>query len=86
VDEEVERVRKRSGDEAAAEVAHSLHRVTNALLHAPTVNGKNLAKSGNQADYVNAVKTLFGIDLSQFEGDGTAAAAITASKRNATGK
>ena len=73
VDEEVERVRKRSGDDAAAEVAHSLHRVTNALLHAPTVNGKELAKSGNQADYVQAVKTLFGIDLAQFEsGDGGA--------------
>jgi glutamyl-tRNA reductase len=67
VDEEVERVRKRSGDDAAAEVAHSLHRVTNALLHAPTVNGKELAKTGNQADYVQALKTLFGIDLTQFE-------------------
>ena len=74
VDEEVERVRKRSGDDAAAEVAHSLHRVTNALLHAPTVNGKELAKTGNQADYVQAVKTLFGIDLTQFESaDGGAA-------------
>ena len=86
VDEEIERVRRRSGDEAAAEVAHSLNRVTNALLHAPTVNAKNHAKSGNQADYVQAVKTLFGIDLSQFEGDGTAAAAIVANKRGKTGK
>ncbi|MEY4743910.1 MAG: hypothetical protein RIR34_1249 [Actinomycetota bacterium] len=86
VDEEVERVRKRSGNEAAAEVAHSLHRVTKALLHTPTVNGKNLAKNGNQADYVQAVKTLFGIDLSQFEGDGTAAAALTATKRKTAGK
>ena len=86
VDEEIERVRKRSGDDAAAEVARSLNRVTNALLHAPTVNAKNLAKSGNQADYVQAVKTLFGIDLSQFEGDGTAAAAIAANHRGKTRK
>lgn len=67
VDEEVVRVRKRAGTETAAEVERSLKRVTNALLHAPSVNAKELAKSGNRQDYVQAVKTLFGIDLSALE-------------------
>jgi len=63
VTEEVERVRKRAGAETAEEVARSLNRVTNALLHTPTVQAKELAKAGNQKDYAKAVKTLFGIDL-----------------------
>lgn len=76
VTEETERVRRKSGDETAAEVAKSLNRVTNGILHTPTVNGKNLAKTGDSAEYVKAIKVLFGIDLSQFEGDGTAASAL----------
>ena len=63
VTEEIERVRRRAGDETADEVARSLNRVANALLHTPTVNAKEWAKAGNQAHYINAVKTLFGIDL-----------------------
>ena len=63
VEEEVDRVRRKSGDEAAVEVARSLNRVTNALLHTPSVNAKSLAKSGNHADYLAAIKTLFGLDL-----------------------
>ena len=63
VDEEVARVRSRSGDQTADEVAKSLARVTNALLHSPSVKAKQLAKDGNHSDYVKAVKTLFGIDL-----------------------
>jgi len=66
VEQEVERVRRRSGNDAAAEVEHSLHRVTNALLHTPSINAKSLAKSGNHSEYVQAIKTLFNIDLSAF--------------------
>jgi len=65
VDEEVDRVRRRSGDDTANEVARSLSRVTNALLHTPSINAKELAKTGNHDDYVKAVRTLFGIDLNQ---------------------
>ena len=67
VTEEVERVRRKLGDETADEVARSLNRVANALLHTPTINAKESARTGNQADYIEAVKTLFGIDLSQLE-------------------
>ena len=67
VTEEIERVRRRAGEETAQEVARSLNRVANALLHTPTVNAKEYAKSGNQDDYLNAVKTLFGIDLTALD-------------------
>jgi glutamyl-tRNA reductase len=63
VEEEIERVRRKSGDAAADEVGHSLSRVINALLHTPSVNAKNLAQDGNHADYLAAIKTLFNIDL-----------------------
>jgi glutamyl-tRNA reductase len=63
VDEEVERVRRKSGNAAAAEVSHSLKRVVNALLHTPSVNAKSLALDGNHGDYISAIKTLFNIDL-----------------------
>jgi glutamyl-tRNA reductase len=63
IGQEVDRVRGRAGDATAQEVERSLTRVTNALLHSPTVSAKELAKAGNHEDYAAAVKTLFGIDL-----------------------
>lgn len=63
VKEEIERVRRKSGDAAADEVGHSLNRVVNALLHTPSVNAKSLAQDGNHSDYLAAIKTLFNIDL-----------------------
>lgn len=63
VSEEVERVRRKSGDEAAEEVARSLQRLANTILHAPSVRAKELATSGSVDDYKQAVHLLFGIDL-----------------------
>ena len=65
VEEEVARVRSRDGDQTAEEVARSLHRVANAILHTPSVNAKELAKAGNQEEYAKALKTLFDIELSR---------------------
>lgn len=65
VQEEVERVRRKSGDETAEAVSHSLKRVVNALLHTPSVNAKSLAKDGQEQAYMDAIKILFGIDLSE---------------------
>lgn len=65
VKEEVERVRRKSGDETAEEVKHSLNRVVNALLHTPSVNAKTLAKDGQEQNYLDAIKTLFDIDLGE---------------------
>jgi glutamyl-tRNA reductase len=69
VQEEVERVRRKSGDETAEAVSQSLKRVVNALLHTPSINAKSLAKNGQEQDYLDAIKTLFDIDLSESGAD-----------------
>ena len=48
IDNEIERVRTQRGDEVADEVARSLHRVTNALLHTPSVRARSLTRTENQ--------------------------------------
>lgn len=63
IDLEVQGVREKSGDEVAAQVEHSLRRVTNALLHTPSVRARTLIRSGDQSDYRAALQVLFGIDL-----------------------
>jgi len=65
VDQEVEHVRRKSGPEAAHSVQRSLKRVTNALLHTPSVNAKELAANGKQDEYVRAVRLLFDIEVSE---------------------
>jgi len=62
IESEVERVRSRSGSEAAEEVSLSLHRVTNALLHTPSVRARSLTRTENQEEYRRAIQLLFGID------------------------
>ncbi len=63
VDEEIERVRRRHGDELARQVEQSLRRVTNQLLHVPTLRGKDLALTGHEDDYAQAVRTLFDVEV-----------------------
>lgn len=63
IDLEVKRVRDRVGDEIAADVEFSLHRVTNALLHTPSVRARSLVRDGEQDDYRTAIQVLFGIDV-----------------------
>ncbi|MDR1998381.1 MAG: glutamyl-tRNA reductase [Frankiaceae bacterium] len=60
---EIERVRQRGSVEQAAETEQSLRRLTSALLHLPTVRARELARSGDHADYVAALNTLFGIEV-----------------------
>ncbi|MCU1690311.1 MAG: glutamyl-tRNA reductase [Jatrophihabitantaceae bacterium] len=60
---EVARVRERGDSEQAAEIEHALRRLTSSLLHLPTVRARELAKSGDHADYVAALQTLFGIEV-----------------------
>ena len=67
IDLEVKRVRDRAGDEVAADVEFSLHRVTNALLHTPSVRARSLVRDGEQKDYRTAIQVLFGIDLETSE-------------------
>jgi glutamyl-tRNA reductase len=62
---EVEAVRRRAGDATAHEVERALRRVTNSLLHAPVVKGKELARNGRPDDYKDALELLFGLDVGQ---------------------
>lgn len=63
VDSEVQRLRRKYSGEVADDVERAMLRVTNALLHTPTVRAKELAKDGSGEDYVKALHTLFGIQL-----------------------
>ena len=62
MDRELARLRARYDPEIADEVARSMHRVTQSLLHTPTLRARELARSGDTADYLRALHTLFGID------------------------
>lgn len=62
IDNEIERVRTRRGNEVADEVSHSLRRVTNALLHTPSVRARSLTRTENQEEYRRAIQVLFGIE------------------------
>lgn len=63
IDDEVAAVERRLGSDAALEVQHSLHRVTNHLLHAPSVRAKALSKEGSEDEYRRAVDVLFGPEV-----------------------
>ena len=63
VEKEMTRLRAKYPSEVAAEVELALHRVTQSLLHTPTLRAKELARTGDSAGYLQALHTLFGIDL-----------------------
>jgi len=60
---EVARVRERGDGQHVAETEQALRRLTSALLHLPTVRARELARTGDHADYVAALQTLFGIEV-----------------------
>jgi glutamyl-tRNA reductase len=62
VNEEIEQVRRRHGDDAAVIVERSLRRVTNSLLHTPTTRAKDFALSGQHEDFAKAIRTLFDVE------------------------
>ncbi|MCB0911262.1 MAG: glutamyl-tRNA reductase [Propionibacteriaceae bacterium] len=63
IEREIEAAKRRYDAETAAAVAHSLRRVSNALLHTPSLRAAELARSGELADYSAALHTLFGIEI-----------------------
>ncbi|MET0965895.1 MAG: glutamyl-tRNA reductase [Nakamurella sp.] len=65
VDKEMIRLRAKYPSEIAADVELALHRVTQQLLHTPTLRAKELARTGDSAGYLSALHTLFGIDISE---------------------
>ncbi len=68
VEKEMTRLRAKYPAEVAADVELALHRVTQSLLHTPTMRAGELARTGDGADYLQALHTLFGIDLTDQAG------------------
>lgn len=67
VEKELDRLRAKYPEDVAADMERSLHRVTQALLHTPTLRAQELARTGDGAGYVQALHTLFGIDIHDSE-------------------
>jgi glutamyl-tRNA reductase len=63
VDKEIERLRTRYPPDVIRDVEHAVHRISQALLHIPTVRAQELARSGHAAAYIQALRTLFGLDI-----------------------
>lgn len=63
VDAEVKRLRRRYDGQVADDMERAMLRVTSTLLHTPTVRAKELARGGSGADYLQALHTLFGIEI-----------------------
>ena len=64
VEKEMGRIRAKYPADVAADVELALHRVTQSLLHTPTLRAKEVARTGETAGYLQALHTVFGIDLS----------------------
>ncbi len=61
---ELDRLRAKYPDQDVAdEVELALHRVTQSLLHIPTMRARELARSGDTDHYLQALHTLFGIEI-----------------------
>lgn len=60
---ELELVARRYPPEIAEAVARSLRRVSNELMHTPSLRAQELARTGELDDYRRAMRTLFGIDI-----------------------
>lgn len=65
IEREVERLLPRIPEEAAPEVRHAAHRLARALLHVPSAQAHEVARSGSASEYVRALHILFGIELSR---------------------
>ncbi|SDO22360.1 glutamyl-tRNA reductase [Nakamurella panacisegetis] len=63
VEKEMVRLRAKYDSDVAAEVELAMHRVTQSLLHTPTLRAKELARTGDGAGYLQALHTLFGIEI-----------------------
>jgi glutamyl-tRNA reductase len=71
-----------------AEVARTVRRVVDKLLHGPTVRVKELAATPGDTDYAGALRALFGlgIDAEVDPGDATLAEAVTVDPALHTGE
>lgn len=63
--EEVERVRRKGGDEVANQVARSLRSVTKTIFHKPTISARGAALNDGIDEYRKAIEVLFGLNVSE---------------------
>ena len=69
VNQEVERVRLKSGDEVAHQVERSLQLVTKTIFHRPTVHARSTAIAGEHDQYQKAIEILFGLEAEADDGN-----------------
>lgn len=63
VNEEVERVRRKEGEELAMQVSRSLQSVTKTIFHKPTIVARDSALNDDNDEYHQAIKVLFGLKI-----------------------
>jgi len=63
VESEIERTRRRLGEEAAELIRQSLHRVEQEILHAPTIRSRQLTREGRLDEVEHAVNVLLGLSV-----------------------
>jgi len=63
IDHEIASAQSHYDADTAQAIASSLHRVSNALLHTPSVRAAELAHNGGLTDYQQALRTLFNLDV-----------------------
>ena len=61
VEEEVDRVRRKSGEELALQVSQSLRSVTKTIFHKPTIAARDSAVNDESNEYQQAIQVLFGL-------------------------
>ena len=61
VEEEVDRVRRKSGEEIALQVSRSLRSVTKTIFHKPTIAARDSAVNDESDEYQQAIQVLFGL-------------------------
>ena len=61
VQAEVDRVRRKSGEESALQVGHSLRSVTKTIFHKPTIAARDSAVNDESNEYQQAIRVLFGL-------------------------
>jgi len=59
--EEVDRVRRKSGEELALQVNRSLRSVTKTIFHKPTIAARDSALNDESDEYQRAIQVLFGL-------------------------
>jgi glutamyl-tRNA reductase len=63
VRKELDRLRVKYPADVIKDLEHMLHRITQSVLHTPTLRAQELARAGDATEYVRALHTLFGIDM-----------------------